>query len=140
MAVLLTQRLMARGYSYPTLKPLFEESAIRLQAQLSQRRTLPPPPTDPNEDPAKKPIIFHLKYHPRGIQRSQVRQVYSDTLGPVLPDRTLILAVSHRRRNVRDQVCSTRLPNVPGKNPSDFFTNIGGERTSSPRILPTGWR
>jgi hypothetical protein len=86
MAVLLARQLMAGDYSYPTLKPLFEESAIRLQAQLSQRQTLSPPPTDPN-DPEKKTIIFHLEYHPRGIQRSQVHQVYSDTLAPVLPDR-----------------------------------------------------
>jgi hypothetical protein len=136
MAVLLARRLMARGYPYLTLKPLFEESAIRLQAQLSQRRTLPPPLPDPNEK-AKKPIIFHLEYHPRGIQRSQVRQVYSDTLATVLPDRNLILAVS-RPRNLRDRVCSTRLPDVQGENPSDFITNIGGDRTSSPRILPTG--
>jgi hypothetical protein len=100
MAVLLARRRIARGYSYPTLNPLFAESAIRLQAQLSQRPTLPPPPTDPN-DPAKKPIIFHLKYHPRGIQRSQVRQVYLDTLAQVLPNQTLILAVS-RPRNLRD--------------------------------------
>jgi hypothetical protein len=136
MAILLARRLMPCGYSFPTLKPLFEEASVRLQAQLSQRRSIPHQPPDPN-DPAKKPIIFHLEYHPRGIQRSQVRQVYSDTLAPFLKDRNLILAVS-RPWNLQDQVCSTRLPDVPGENPSDFFTNIGGDRTSSPRILPTG--
>jgi hypothetical protein len=136
MAVLLARRLMARGYSFPALKPLFEEASVRLQTQLSQRRAIPRQPPDPN-DPAKKAIIFHLEYHPRGIQRSQVRQVYSDTLAPFLPDRKLILAVS-RPRNLRDRICSTRLPDVPGENPSDLITHIGGDRTSSPRILPTG--
>ncbi len=136
MAVLLNRRLMARGYSFPTLKPLFEEASVRLQNQLSQRRVIHHQPPDPN-DPAKKAIIFHLEYHPRGIQRSQVRQVYSDTLAPFLPDRNLILAVS-RPRNLRDRVCSTRLPDILGENPSDLITNIGGDRTTSPQILPTG--
>jgi hypothetical protein len=136
MAVLLNRRLMARGYSSPTLKPLFEKASIRLQTQLSQRRVIHCQPTNTNEKPIK-PIIFHLEYHPRGIQRSQVRQVYSDTLAPLLPDRNLILAVS-RPRNLRDRVCSTRLPDIPGKNPSDLITYIGGDRTTSPQILPTG--
>ncbi len=136
MAVLLARRLMARGYSFPALKPLFEEASVRLQTQLSQRRAIHRQPPDPN-DPAKKAIIFHLEYHPRGIQRSQVRQVYSDTLAPFLPVRKLTLAVSHPR-NLRDRICSTRLPDVPGENPSDLITHIGGDRTSSPRILPTG--
>jgi hypothetical protein len=71
MAVLLARRLIACGYSFPTLKPLLEEASVRLQTQLSQRRAIPRQLPDPN-DPAKKPIIFHLTYHPRGIQQSQV--------------------------------------------------------------------
>jgi hypothetical protein len=86
MAVLLTHRLMARGYSFPMLKPLFKEAFVRLQAQLSQRRAIVPrPPPDPN-DPAKKPIIFHLEYHPGKIQRSQVPEVYLlGHFGPIPP-------------------------------------------------------
>ena len=135
MAVLLARRLMARGYSFQTLKPLFEESSARLQARLNRPAPQLPPPGQ--NDPAKKAIIFHLEYHPRGIQRSQVRQVYSETLAPILPDRHLIMAVS-RPRNLRDRVCNTRLADIPGDNPSDLITTIGGDRTSSPRIFPTG--
>jgi hypothetical protein len=135
MTVLLTHRLMARGYSFPTLKPLFEEVSVGLQSQLGQRRAIHHQPTDPN-DKAKKSIIFHMEYHPRRIKRSQVRQVYSDTLAPFLPDRKLILAVS-RPKNLRDRVCSTRLPDVLGENPSDMITTIGGDRKISLQILPT---
>jgi hypothetical protein len=119
---------MARGYSFPTLKPLFEEASIRLQSQLGQRRTIHHQPPGPNDE-AKKPIIFHLEYHPRGIQRSQVRQVYS---GSKLDFSCF------SPRNLRDRVCSTRLPDVPSENPSDLITTIGGDRTISPQILPTG--
>jgi hypothetical protein len=48
-----------------------------------------------------KAIIFHLEYHPCRIQQSQVRQVYSDTLVPVLPNPNLLLAVSGTL-NLRD--------------------------------------
>jgi hypothetical protein len=127
MAVLLACCLMARSYSFLTLKPLFEEASVRLQAQLSQRRALPRQPSDPN-DPARKTIIFHLEYHPRGIQRSQVHQVHLDTLAPFLADRNLVPTVP-RPRNVRDQVCSTWLPDITGENPSDLITNISREGT-----------
>jgi hypothetical protein len=50
----------------------------------------------------------------------------------LIPDRELIVAVS-RPRNLRDRVCSTRLPNVTGQNPSDFL--VGGDQSSSPRLL-----
>jgi hypothetical protein len=93
----------------------FEEASIRLQTQLSQRRVIHCQPTHTNEK-AIKPIISHLEYHPRGIQRSQVRQVYLDTLAPLLPDQNLILAVS-RPQNLQDRVCSTRLPDIPGEKP-----------------------
>jgi hypothetical protein len=136
MTVILNRRLMVRGYSFPTLKPLFEEASIRLQTQLSQHRVIHCQPTDANGKTIK-PIIFHLEYHARGIQRSQVRQVYSDTLAPLLQDRNLILALS-RPQNLGDRVCSTRLPDILGENPSDLITNIGGDRTTSPQILPTG--
>jgi hypothetical protein len=137
MAVLLNRRLMARGYSFPTLKPLSEEASIRLQTQLSRRCVIHCQPIDANEK-AIKPIIFHLEYHhPRGIQQSQVRQVYLDILALLLPDRNSILAVS-RPQNLRDRVCSTRLPDIPGDNPSDLITYIGRDRTTSPQIVPTG--
>jgi hypothetical protein len=50
MAVLLNRRLIARHYSFPTLKPLFEEASIRLQTQLSQRLVIHCQPTDANEN------------------------------------------------------------------------------------------
>jgi hypothetical protein len=113
-------------------------SSFRPAPDPPQPTTRNPPPTSRPKRPNKKRDIFHLEYHPSGIQRSQVHQVYSDTWVPLLPDQNLILAV-FRRRNLQDGVCSIRLPEVPGKNPLDLMQNtIGGEGTSSLQILPTG--
>jgi hypothetical protein len=63
------------------------------------------------------PIIFHLTYHPRGLQRAQIHSVYTETMAPLLEtERQLIIAVSHPK-NLQDRVCSTRLPNVETDNP-----------------------
>ena len=97
------------------MKPLVEEASILLQTQLSQQGVIHCQPTGEYEK-ATKPIIFHLECYPRRIQQSQVRQVYLDTLAPLLPNQNLILAVS-RPRNLQDRVCSTRLPDIPGEKP-----------------------
>jgi hypothetical protein len=133
MAILLARRLCARGYSLHTLLPYFQKAATRLLAA-DPRIILEPtamPQTDSNDE--DKPMIFHLPHHPRGITRLQVREAYSATLGPLIPERRLLIAVS-RPKNIRDRVCRTRLPDLPGTNPSDFI--ITGDDTMSPQILP----
>jgi hypothetical protein len=131
MAKLLARRLVARGYSLETLKPVFARANARLLAsdpRLQQTRT----PVN-NDDTSKKPIIFHLQHHPRGISRQQVRTAYADTLGNLLPDRRLLIAVS-RPKNIKDRVCSTILPDIAGENPSDHITT--GDDNMSPQLLP----
>jgi hypothetical protein len=133
MAILLARRLCARGYSLHTLLPYFQKAATRLLAS-DPRRILDPTNLPQIEnDTEDKPMIFHLPHHPRGITRQQVRDAYSATLGPLIPERRLLIAVS-RPKNIRDRVCRTRLSDIPGDNPSDFI--IPGDDTMSPQILP----
>jgi hypothetical protein len=139
MAILLARRLMARGYTLPQLLPLFQEAESRLS---TLRRTGPrnPPATtlaaNGFEDPT--PIFFHLHFHPRGIQRTQICDAYNKTLAPLLKqDRRLIVAAS-RPRNLQDWVCMTCLPDITDNNPSDFITC--GDNSHSPQILPEGWQ
>jgi hypothetical protein len=136
MASLLAKRLIARGYTLQQLLPLFKEAEVRLP---TLRRAQPRNPVtagtvDTVLEP--KPIFFHLQFHPRGIQRQQIRAAYNETLAPLLSEeRRLIVAVS-RPRNLRDRVCTTRLPNLTDNNPSDFI--ICGDNPHSPQILPEG--
>lgn len=130
MAILLARRLCSRGYSLELLKPLFQQAATRLLA--SDPRLKPAAHQDATYPDKKelKPIIFHLQHHPRGVTRQQVRSVFAETLGPLLGNsRRLLIAVS-RPKNIKDRICSTRLADLPGANPSDFIDT--GDTIRSP--------
>ena len=118
MATLLGQRLMARGYSKAQLMPTFLEA---IQCLTTEQNNIVPanhaavePTTEAN------PIFFHLPFHPRGIQRTTIRHLYNETLGPILPDRRLTVALS-RPRNIRDRLSSTVLKDLPDHNPSNLL-------------------
>jgi hypothetical protein len=138
MSILLAKRLCNRGYSLKTLLPLFQTATNRLMEK-DPRDLLSRPPNEARELPTgdrkktQNPLIFHLKFHPRGITRSNIRTIYDTTIGPLIPNRRLLVAVS-RPKNLGDRVCSTRLQDVPGNNPSDFMTC--GDNGTSPQILP----
>jgi hypothetical protein len=122
MAILLARRLCSRGYSLEQIKPLFQQAATRLiTSDPRLKHTVTEDAALPGDKPLK-PIIFHLQHHPRGITRQQVRSAFSDTLGPFLKDRRLLIAVS-RPKNIKDRICSTRLATLPGDNPSDYINN-----------------
>jgi hypothetical protein len=137
MATLLAKRLCSRGYSLKTLLPIFQTATNRL-VNVPRRPLRSPPMTEARRTLQQcsktiNPMIFHLKYHPRGITRQNVRKIYDETLGPLIPNRRLLIAVS-RTKNIGDRVCRTRLPDIPGHNPSDYITC--GDNITSPQILP----
>ena len=74
---------------------------------------------DGNGDDDDVPVIIHLKYHPRGIQRSDLRRIYNQTLGVKIKNK-VIIAVS-RPKNLREQLCRSHLPSMPKCDPSDFL-------------------
>ena len=121
MAKLLAQRLIARGYSKQVLTPLFIEATERLDRVYNDRseRLGAINQVSANKEKESKPIFFHLPFHPRGITRATIRKTFDASLKKLLPHRSLIVAVS-RPKNLGDRVCRTRLPDVPGNNPSDF--------------------
>jgi hypothetical protein len=131
MSLLLARRLRDRGFSPQTLAPLFREAGARamtLPAAGAIANACHPGPTTTETAVAilekAPPIVFDLKYHPRGLQRTTVRTAYKTTLGPLLTDRHFVVAVS-RAPNLRDRLCATTLPDNPGQNPSDILSDIG---------------
>ena len=92
MATLLARRLTARGYTLQQLLPLFTDTEAHLEAMEKAARQ----PTQIKPTPETQlPIIFHLKYHPQGIQRERVQSVYAKTMAPILKtERKIIIAVS----------------------------------------------
>jgi hypothetical protein len=136
MAVLLAKRLCLCGYSLCTMIPIFQAATNHLMERATH--SLPSTEANQTQQPRTKyvncanPMIFYLKYHPHGITRQNVHKVYKETLGPHIPNQNLRIAVSHTQ-NLGDHICSTRLPYIPGHNPSDYITC--GNNKTSPQIL-----
>jgi hypothetical protein len=121
MAQHLANRLVARRYSKKVLTPLFIEATERLRLLESESAVLGGTIAGSvDKEKEDNPIYFHLPFHPRGIQRPTIRKLFNATLKKASPQRRLIVAAS-RQKNLGDRVCHTRLPDVPGNNPSDFF-------------------
>jgi hypothetical protein len=100
MAILLARRLCARGYSMKTLLPVFQKAGHQLLSSDPHQPALPRPETGATgATPVENPLIFHLKHHPHGITRQQVRTAYSEFIAPILPDQPLVIAVS-RPKNI----------------------------------------
>ena len=100
---------------------LFKE---KIEALLLQPTKFSPRPAEQQQQQDatnKKDVFFHVRYHPRGVQRKQIRTGFDATLGPLLPQRKLVVAIS-RDKNLRDRLCQTKLELVPGNNPSDCLS------------------
>jgi hypothetical protein len=76
MAVLLAKRLCLRGYSLQKMLPIFQAATKHLMdSKHGTTASLPSTAARQTHQPRKKtvnPMIFHLKYHPRGNTRQNV--------------------------------------------------------------------
>ena len=111
MAVLLAQRLIARGWDWNYIKSIFNDAHNRITG-------LVPRPIRPYRG---QPLIIHTVYHPRGLQRQDLRNIFNQHLGDQIPNQ-VIISMS-RPKNLKDRLVHSTLPPVPGCNPSDFINN-----------------
>ena len=66
--------------------------------------------------PAEQLMVFKLHFHPRGLTRRQLADLYrSSGLAELQPERQLICA-QFRPPNLRDIICITVLQDIPGDN------------------------
>jgi hypothetical protein len=91
MATLLARHLMVQGYTLEQPFPrssLRPEADARLQTQMNPNQQVTHAQIQQAIPEPLFPIIFHLKYHPRGLQRAE-------TMAPLLEtERKLIIFVS----------------------------------------------
>ena len=113
MALLLADRLLQRGWEWKTIKPHFREAHYQITGRFEKKRKI---------ENKGKPIFIHINYHPRGIQRNDLRSIYNETLAQEIPNK-VIIAVS-RPKNLRDRLCRSRLQDVPHNNPSDIIQQL----------------
>ena len=110
MALLLTRRLLSRGWDWEYIRPIIRDAHY----SLTNKRT-----TTQLKKPEMRSIIIHSTYHPRGIQRQDIREIYMETLGQEIKN-PLIIAQS-RPKNLRNLLCRSQLPIIEGCNPSDYI-------------------
>ena len=117
--------LLNRGHTMEALAPLFKEVAELLATKA--RRA--PAPEDPQWEPIPKSshgrFFIHWEYHPRDVGRKTVRQLFEETLSPVLsesglPVRQLTVAYS-TPKSIAQCLTKTQLEEPDGIRVSSYI-------------------
>ena len=115
-ARLLFRRMKARGWRPSLLKELMMKAANKLEQPM-------PIEEEKEEVDSSKRFFIHLKYHPRGITRQQVRAAFDDTCdnfrGTAAEVEQVTVALS-RPTNLNDELISARLYQPRGRETSTF--------------------
>jgi len=122
----LARNLMRCGWEWMSVKYHFTDAYNSLQKQ-GRYNLLHQAGRNRREKQAEQPndkiLVFRLPYHPRGIQRRQIRLAYQQSgLETIISNRRFICA-QLRTVNLRDRVTRTALEDVPRANPSDFLSS-----------------
>jgi hypothetical protein len=99
------ERLHARGHTIDNLAPIFLQAADSLTNQLSKLHRS----KSNNED---NNLFIHWQFHPKGLQRQDIRQSFNSTLQSHTPFERMIIAMS-RPKNLRDVLTRAALK-LPG--------------------------
>jgi hypothetical protein len=104
------ERLHARGHTIENLTPTLLQAANSLTYQTKFKNK------DKNMVDDNK-LYLHWKYHPKGLQRQDIRQTFNTSLRQHIPFEKMVIAMS-RPKNLRDVLTRTTL-----KLPEDFNLN-----------------
>ena len=109
MVRLLFTRLRARGWGTDQLREWFVAAARKIES--GQQR--------PKKDnaPPKDRLFLHLKYHPRGVLRQQLRAAFDETCGNFSGTGAAVKQVTvalSRPRNLRESLVSARFRPLVG--------------------------
>jgi hypothetical protein len=105
------QRLTERGHSLHDLIPILHQAATTLNC-CNHLNHNPIGNTDNDTDDT---LYLHWQYHPLGIQRTKLQQLYDTHLAPFLDYKGMVVAMSHPK-NLKDLLTRAALePEHPGK-------------------------
>jgi hypothetical protein len=102
LATKFIERLHARGHSIDNLRNIFIQAAesLNLSQRISSENTL-----ETNNDNS---LYIHWTYHPKDLQRQDIRKLYESILEPYTPHNRMVVAIS-RPKNLRDVLTKTEL-------------------------------
>lgn len=139
------KHLIARGHTLTTIKSHFQKAAAsidQLNLQPSLPKPLPKPtPLQNNADATilNRHLYIHWQYHPNGIQRHTLREIYNATLEACNPFQKGMIVAMSRPKNLREMLTRTRLQEPEGERASDFYSKImssTNQQTSQSRPPP----
>jgi len=97
-------RLLDRGHTIHTLKPIFIQAATALDNRLLSSTF--------TTKQTENTLYIHRTFHPNGIKPFEIRQLYEKILRPSLTYDRMIIATS-RPKNLKDVLTRTALPSHP---------------------------
>jgi hypothetical protein len=109
------QRLVNRGHNLHTLTQILTKAASTLDSRLQNHDT---PKKDDNNT-----LYIHWRYHPNGLQCSDIRQIFDKTLHSHLPYDSMHIAIS-RPKNLRDMLSKSALVLPKNINTHDLINTI----------------
>jgi len=107
-------RLLKRGHTISNLTPLLLKAATTINNTHNLTST---------SDNAPNTLYLHWPYHPKGLQRQQIRCLHDTILKPTLDYDNMQIVVSHPK-NLQDLLTKTALNAAD----SDIVTNILNEK------------
>jgi hypothetical protein len=109
------ERLHARGHTVNNLTPLLLQAAATLDSHTTKRQ-------DPSPQ-AQSTLYIHWTHHPKGIQRSEIRQLYNQTIKQHGTHDRMVVAMS-RPKNLRDILTKTALTLPDNSTMQDYITEL----------------
>ena len=128
LVTLFASRLIHRGYNIKTISTSFLEASDYLRSKYGDRKVFVQLSTrrkranriDNNSNENNNTIYYHTQYHPRGIKRRKIQQIYGKTIARTGLYKRKIVAFS-RSKNLRDLLSPLTLPTVDRNNPSNLL-------------------
>jgi hypothetical protein len=114
-------RLRKRNHSLYFIKNTITDAAHHFQTKMPNGKIF--------KNPKKKfqktfgdqiSLYYHAEYHPRGVNKSLIQRAFKATVDKLGIYNKMIVCYN-RPKNIRDHLMPSKLPNVPGSNPSDLF-------------------
>jgi hypothetical protein len=124
---LFIQRLMQRGHRIEDLIPTLQAAASTIDSIKGNRNPIQP------QSQSDDTLYIHWQFHPKDIKKNSIREIYDKTLKGHDNFSQMRIAMS-RPKNLRDILCHTKIPDLPGRNTSDILERLQPVNIMLPRI------
>jgi hypothetical protein len=121
------KRLLNRGHTLASLTPILTQAAQILDKNHNQ--------ISKYKDVDSSTLYIHRTYHPYGLKRHDIRQIYDKILHEHLPFKQMTVAIS-RPLNLKDILTKTKLQLPPSINIEEIIEDINTQSDKTTNNKP----